>query len=125
MIDLLLHSCRLFQCLFEGTQEQDTEQDFPQCSYAAYLFEVVDWSALICYRHWLHLKCILYLLLPTLSTFLHLCLIHYLILTSSLLVCGCAPHWIILGTLLLYFLCGDRLAGTTFFSLKCGSVRFV
>ena len=40
------------------------------------------------------------------------------------LVCSCASCWIILDTLLLYFLYGDRLAGTTFILLKCGSVRF-
>ena len=46
-------------------------------------------------------------------------------LFSSFLVWGCAPQWIILETLLLYFWCEDRLAGTTFISLKCGSARFV
>ena len=46
-------------------------------------------------------------------------------LFSSFLVCDCAPCLIILDTLLLYFWCGDRLAGTTFISLKCGSTRFV
>ena len=33
------------------------------------------------------------------------------------------PRWIILGTLLICSRCGDRLTGTTFISLKCGSTN--
>ena len=46
---------RLFHCLFDGTQELHTEQDYLQCSYTAHLFEEVDWSALAGYHHQLHL----------------------------------------------------------------------
>ena len=57
--------------------------------------------------------------------FLHQLSSQFFISLSSFSVCSCAPCWIILDTLLLYFWCGDRLAGTTFISLKCTSVIFV
>ena len=44
-----------FNALFDGTQELHTEQDFLQCSYAAHLFQEVDWPALAGYQHQLHL----------------------------------------------------------------------
>ena len=53
--DRSLSIYRLFHHLFDGTQELHTEQDYLQCSYAAHLFEEVDWSALAGYHHWLHL----------------------------------------------------------------------
>ena len=123
--DRSLSIYRLFHCLFDGTQELHTEQDYLQCSYTTHLFEEVDWSTLAGYHHRLHLK------VPSASpltdfyrdpTSTPQSLLHF---SLSFPVCGCAPCWIPLDTLLHCSQDGGKPAGTIFTSLKCGSMRSV
>ena len=78
--DRSLSIYRLFHCLFDGTQELHTEQDYLQCSYAAHLFEEVDWSALAGYHHVGYTcKCLQHHLLQTFIMILHPRPNHYFI----------------------------------------------